>query len=746
MNVCISITAQLLICVSILSSFNSAYAQPAAPLAEVSTVNPAQAQFVIDPIGEYSSILEQAAEQDYNIASPAATLSDNTSAGAPPWFLRLLSTFFIEAGSIIAKWIHDFVIHWEAPAAGTLALIIHQKIFNPNVTTSNLSGNGFDFIAPQIRQLNVLIYTISQDLLLVIFILSIWKSWAHAHNGTSLVAPLIRLCFTTALLLGWPTISAFIIETSNEMIKALYPVTGTADAMQLAKGLEAVIDLGVDAAGVALIAMLSPLAATVMGAAALGSAGVAAGNIAGQSISFAAMLIFTVLATTLILQLIYIMTMQSAQTVLLYAQYMFAPIFLLFFAHPDTETVATRYIRTVVETSIWGFIWIGLLRMLVIFMTSPANVWGQVLYAVAIFQLMISTPQFVAMAHISPLSEFISAGLFSSRTVMLVRSFSRQAREFGVQTGKILTGERKSRSSSTRKVSVGTRTAYHENPTSTDETITGQSFDSSWQSTQDITELPRLSKRKPRTTKSHTDNPTNEFETKATAKQLFTPNIGTDSVSQSLTPQVEANLHSPVEDLAINRSFDSQSDADPLTSTYIVQSNHVDPVASVQKVFDTSSNFGPTMSIPINYRKSGHQITVDPQGNFQINVAPGTSTTDITRLHSIAELSKLSFHDQQAYRAAYKATQTVDDLPSNLNLAANTPLSSAQQLESSPVPSLTVMKHAILGAHSFINAETGNAYCIYLNNRFGNHNSNQSAFLSTEYSPPQLNRGTKNEA
>src|SRR6185369_256926 len=90
---------------------------------------------------------------------------------------------------------------------------------------SNTPGQqGTDDISPYIRQGADTMYGIAVDLLLLLFILCIWKFWADAawRGGGNLMGAVGRLIFTAGLLLAWPTIYAFEIQISNEMIKAIY--------------------------------------------------------------------------------------------------------------------------------------------------------------------------------------------------------------------------------------------------------------------------------------------------------------------------------------------------------------------------------------------------------------------------------------------------------------------------------------------------------------------------------------------
>ena len=119
------------------------------------------------------------------------------------------------------------------------------------------------------------------------------------------------------------------------------------------------------------------------------------------------------LAIILIYELLYLIVLKAIQTALLTAQYVFAPFFLVFFANPVTDNIATSYLRTFVEVSLWNFIWIGLLKILIILLYSNFNPWGKILTVIGVLQLMMNVPQFLAHAKISDASDFVSPHFFA---------------------------------------------------------------------------------------------------------------------------------------------------------------------------------------------------------------------------------------------------------------------------------------------------------------------------------------------
>lgn len=364
--------------------------------------------------GEYTNLVFQAAEQRQGgdvqkIARNSLNASlgsiNETYRGMHQWFKDdLVGNLFSHIGQLIGKWLSELINGWIADTVQYLAQFLRIFVLNPNVAVNGLNGKQNDGISPYIRQGADVMYGIAVDLLLLLFILCIWKFWADAawKGAGNLMAPVGRLIFTAGLLLAWPTIYAFEIQITNEMIKAIYFNSNDQLAM-LHFALATTVKGGLIAAGAGALTVFAP----ILGNFALG----AAAPMVGSLFYFASLVIFTILGGILIAELVYILVLKAIQTALLVAQYMFAPIFLVFFATPDTEQIASGFVKAFVETSLWTFIWVGLLKVMVIIIYSNFNPWGKILIAIGVLQLMIQVPSFLARAQISPMSDFISAGL-----------------------------------------------------------------------------------------------------------------------------------------------------------------------------------------------------------------------------------------------------------------------------------------------------------------------------------------------
>ncbi len=326
------------------------------------------------------------------------------------WGDDIIGNLFQNIGQLIGKWISEWINGWVADTVRFLTAFLRTFVLNPNIAVNGIqNGPGAgqaDDISPYIRAAADVMYGIAVDLLLLLFILCIWKYWADAawRGGAGLMGSVGRLIFTAGLLLAWPTIYAFIIQITNEMIQAIY-FNSADDIMRLDAAMASAVKGGLMAGAGLLAHAFAPVVGGAMGGLALG--------LVGEIVAFAGLVIYLIIGGILIAQLVYILVLKAIQTALLTAQYMFGPIFLVFFATPDTENVASGYVKSFVEVSLWTFVWVGLLKIMVIILFSDFNPWGKIIMAIGVLQLMIQVPSFLARAQISPMSDFVSAGLIT---------------------------------------------------------------------------------------------------------------------------------------------------------------------------------------------------------------------------------------------------------------------------------------------------------------------------------------------
>lgn len=392
------------------------------------TATEATAENIYDAPGQTTLVQQQAEQNTEAVAQnveqqlwPDFGAYNDTYQGLSAfWGDDIISNFFANIGQLIGKWLSEFINGWVADAVQFLTGFLRIFVLNPNIAVNGLSttpgapGAAIDDISPYVRQGADIMYGIAVDLLLLLFILCIWKYWAEAswRGGGNMMGAVGRLIFTSGLLLAWPTIYAFEIQITNEMIKALY--FNSADQVAMLDAAMAAAVKGGLVAGAGLLAnATAPVAGQVLGGILGGGAGGIVLGTVGSLVAFVGLIIYLVLGGILIAELIYILVLKAIQTALLTAQYMFAPLFLVFFALPDTENVCSGFVRSFVEVSLWTFVWVGMLKIMVIVILSDFNPWGKIVMAVGVLQLMIQVPSFLARAQISPMSDFISAGLIT---------------------------------------------------------------------------------------------------------------------------------------------------------------------------------------------------------------------------------------------------------------------------------------------------------------------------------------------
>jgi len=374
------------------------------------------------------SLIQQIAEQDgaQPDASDGAELSDGLANGTGEW-----PTPPTTDPDDTVKWLIQApgeAVKTMLPGAVTFLVdFLRDFVLNPNIAidgvgqTDNGLGQLVAAISPSIKQISQIMYAISIDLILLLFILAIWRYWLeHAwRGGGNHFAPIARLIWTAGVIIAWPTIYAFEVELSNEMIHAIFFKTqaeldqlGNAIGIVLAGIISALVGLALQALGplIGILAVL-PLGAIL-------------GPAFGGFIGFVGGLMFLIPGTIIILELVALVVLKSIQTAVLIAQYMFAPAFLVFFASPDTEYIPKTFVKSFIEVSMWTFIWVGLLRILVIVMNSNTGIWAEFLLVIGILQMMLSAPEFMSRAHISPVSELLTAGL-------LIRGLQRSAQNIG---------------------------------------------------------------------------------------------------------------------------------------------------------------------------------------------------------------------------------------------------------------------------------------------------------------------------
>ncbi len=339
--------------------------------------------------------------QSFGPDQSAVAPSNNTYAGLQQFWHKDIITEFL---SNVVQFIRNSLI----AIIGYLCSIVKSFFLNTDLTEIKDSSQNSNDLSYLINQLANTISGISIDLLLLLFILSIWRYWTQSswHGNGSPMTAIARLIFAMSTMIAWPKIYQFQIQLSNEMISVLLPdKTGQIEFIDLL-----ISHLFSSPPSLSTHDLINSGTIPALGA---------VSTIAAESFKFSeiiasiGLVILCFLAIILIYELFYLIVLKAIQTALLTAQYVFAPFFLVFLSNPVTDNIGTSFLRSFVEVSLWNFIWIGLLKILIILLYSNFNPWGKIITAIGVLQLMMQVPQFLAHAKISVASDFVSPHFFA---------------------------------------------------------------------------------------------------------------------------------------------------------------------------------------------------------------------------------------------------------------------------------------------------------------------------------------------
>jgi hypothetical protein len=392
-------------------------------------LQPNSPQQPIDSLSPYTTLVRQSAEQGIPVEQLVApvqradgfALPNQVYDGLHYFFGHdIIGDFFTNMGGMIAKFLWELLDGWMMPTIKWLTQVLSSFILNTNIAIGGLKGD-HDDISPAIRHLADIMYSVAIDLLLLIFMLCIWKYWAEAQwrGMVNILSPVLRLISTSAILMCFPTLYGFVIQVSNEMVQAIW-FNGTGDIQQLNNAIATSLSSSFVAGSAGLLQAFAPiLFKTVAGK--IGPQLVAGGFpfpefvtgsmlITGKIVAFASLFIWTLLGGIIIAEIVCLIAMKAIQQILLIAQYMFAPIFIVFFALPDTESFTVKYMYGFVITNLWSFFWVGALRILVVMLNSDFTWWGKPILLIGVLTLMIMAPSFMMSGVIEPRTPFFDPG------------------------------------------------------------------------------------------------------------------------------------------------------------------------------------------------------------------------------------------------------------------------------------------------------------------------------------------------
>ena len=336
-------------------------------------------------------VQEAAIEAGREFGPPRSTVNPNVRAEEPQggnWLFQQVLGFVSDFVTKILRWLFDIL------AAHALALVHNPNVSSPYDKDLIIGTNEhakYDLLTLPLKKAVtkgfVVMRAVAINLLLLLFILTIWKYFIEAawKNAQELMGVVARLIATAALIVFWPVISYHYVQISNEMIDYVFRSISFND---LALALDTASRA---ASGGAILYVFGTAFSFGVGA------------ILGKFLAF----FFFFPA---IYQLVHLIVLKAIQTAIMLAQYMFAPMFLIFMATPDTEKIAIGFIKSCLEVSLWTFAWAGLFRLAVMILAyAPRDYfWGTFIMLLGIFQIMLQVPDFIAHAQIGHSSALLT--------------------------------------------------------------------------------------------------------------------------------------------------------------------------------------------------------------------------------------------------------------------------------------------------------------------------------------------------
>ncbi len=249
--------------------------------------------------------------------------------------------WFTHVGSLIKQYIKQVVNFIIKPIVQQLTNVLVQYAYNPDVSV------GEDGFSKNVQDLAGWVRNLSNDLLLLFFILSIWRYWANAAwKAGSLMGAIGRIVVAASATTAWPTIYHYVILISNSLTQYLLN-QNVLNAETISNAVAGAISE--IATGGAAFGFVNSL---------LSSGQINPGTIiAVPVVAVAQLLLVAAIGLAIISSLIVFFTMKVIQIIIVVAAFVFGPFFLCFLVSPDTSSTPSSFIRGFVETSLWTFVW-----------------------------------------------------------------------------------------------------------------------------------------------------------------------------------------------------------------------------------------------------------------------------------------------------------------------------------------------------------------------------------------------------
>jgi hypothetical protein len=339
------------------------------------------------------------------------TESNIVTQGIQSFWKNTGQPFLTNLGNLVNQWVKQIVMFIIEPIVQLLTGVLVQFAYNPDVSV------GTDQFSTNVQDLAMWVRYLSNDLLLLFFILSIWRYWANAAwKGGSMMGAVARIIVAASATTAWPTIYHYVILISNALTQYLMN-QNVLNATTIS-----------NAVATAITNIVNPISPN-NAAFSFADSILSSGNIsfstglAAPIILIAQLLLVAAIGLAIIGSIVVFFTMKVIQIVIVVAAFVFAPFFLCLLVSPDTDSVVSGFIRSFVETCLWTFVWTIFLMLFIIALNvdpsgananglltvtqNPQNPWFVLFLELGILQAMIQTPGYLSRGKISEAGEFL---------------------------------------------------------------------------------------------------------------------------------------------------------------------------------------------------------------------------------------------------------------------------------------------------------------------------------------------------
>lgn len=341
----------------------------------------ARAYHIVTPVTAAVALEREEDYKNFSLSLPAATGSqlgsvNDTYRGIHQWFKDdLVGILFQNIGQLLGKWLSELIDGYMADSV---------QFLMKHVARTSLGGGSvtgwFGF------------WCVAQVLMMPAFLFINKK----LGGDNKLV---MKANFSNAraigkfilLMTGYAVLCGLVIEFTASVCNVIIPRNAD-HVMMIDYALAQAVKGGVIAAGAGATTIFAPLIANL---------GIpVAGQFVGSLFYFTSTVLFTVLGTILVIELCVISAMLLSRQLLLYLQYLVAPVFVAL----DPSRFGRPLARILAELVAWTILLSGVMSFLAMFLFSNANPWIKVMLVDGVlFGVIWQTRKWVLGKWILPL-------------------------------------------------------------------------------------------------------------------------------------------------------------------------------------------------------------------------------------------------------------------------------------------------------------------------------------------------------